>query len=324
MGKKIILNERDLKRIILGIINEGDTDENSYDSCDFSSSKESISNKWNNISDTTKESLLNKIKNDCLYQINKSVREYKNWFSNTATQKKFKPNELKIVNSNLGSYLDKITNINLTFNPPRPTVIAWVNKGKPNTINITVPLIHDTQKYIGTSLYETIKHEIGHLIDYFFEANGIRTYYTTVNTNTQQEYEDNYAINDRDQYTRLNVFRKYVGAGPADHPSVLLKKFLTKVDEGVITSNKWSFKGITSSKSTNKNSNDVAKQINKHLFNTIFYNGKFSLNIEQLFATFATMNGADEIYVSFDLIADLNVTSKDVNPKYYYLKLTKK
>lgn len=323
MGKIVRLNEQELRQIILRLIKEGDEEENSYDSCDFSSSKESASSKWNNISDATKKSLLDKIKNDSFSQISKAVREYKNWFSNSATQKKFKPNELKIVNSSLGPYLDKITNVNLTFNPPRPTVIAWVNSKKTNIINLTVPMIHNTQKYIGPSLYETIKHEIGHLIDYFFKANGIRTYYDTVDTDTQQEYQDNYAINDRDQYTRLNVFRTYVGAGPNDHPSLLLKKFLTKVEEGIITSKKWDFKGITASKGTNKNSNDEAEQINKFLFSTIYYNGKHSLNIEQLFATFAFMKGSD-IYVNFDLIANLNVTSKDANRKYYYLKLSQK
>lgn len=323
MKNIIRLNERDLERIILRIIKEGDEEENSYDSCDFSNSKESASSKWNNISDATKKSLLDKIKNDSFSQISKAVREYKNWFSNSVTQKKFKPNELRIVNSSLGPYLDKITNVNLTFNPPIPTVIAWVNKKNRNTINLTVPMIHNTQKYIGPSLYETIKHEIGHLIDYFFKDNGIRTYYDTVDTDTQQEYQDNYAINDKDQYTRLNVFREYVGAGPNDHPSLLLKKFLSKVDEGVITSQKWYFNGGTSDKRINKNSNDVAEEINKVLFNTIFYNGKHSLNVEQLFATFAIMKGSD-VYVSFDLIANLNITSKDANPKYYYLKLTKK
>lgn len=324
MKKIIRLDEQDLKRIILRLIKEGnDEEENSYDSCDFSSSKESSSSEWNNISDATKKSLMDKIKNDSFSQISKAVREYKNWFSKSATQKKFKPNELRIVNSSLGPYLDKITNVNLTFNPPKPTVIAWVNSKKTNTINITVPMVHNTQKYIGSSLYETIKHEIGHLIDYFFKANGIRTYYDTVDTDTQQEYEDNYAINDKDQYTRLNVFRTYVGAGPADPPKVLLQKFLTKVNEGVITSNKWDFGGGTSTKRINKNSNDVAEEINKVLFNTIFYNGKRSLNVEQLFATFAIVKGSD-VYVSFDLIANLNVTSKDANKKYYYLKLTQK
>jgi len=324
MRKIIRLNERDLKEIILRVIKEGnDGEENSYDGCNFSNSKESASSAWDNISETTKKTLLNKIKENSVSQINKSIAEYKKWFSNTTTQKKFKPNELKIVNSKLGPYLDKITNVNLTFDPPKATVIAWVNKKNRSTINLTVPMIHDTKKYIGSSLYETIKHEIGHLIDYFFEDNGIRTYYKTVDTNTQQEYIDNYSINDRDQYTRLNVFRTYVVAEPNDPPILLLKKFLNKVDEGVITSNKWNFKGVFLSTKIKKNSNDVAEKINKFLYNTIFYDGKYSLNLEQLFATFAFMNGSD-IYVSFDLIANLNVTSKEANPKYYYLKLTKK
>lgn len=320
MRRVIRLTESDLVRVVKKIIKE---QENSYDNCNFANSTFAPSTKWNGLSDDKKQNLLNQLKIESLNIVKRCNYEYINWYNGEGTKRKFKPNELKIVKSKLGPYLDKITKINLSFTAPKPTVIAWVNHKDRNTINLNVPLIHNTEKYVGPTLYETIKHEIGHLIDYFFKDNKIRTYLDTVNTSSQELYNQNYAINDKDQFTRLNVLRSYIGAGPADHPTVLIKKFTDKVDEGVITSNYYNFRGGTLSTNTTKNSNQRSQDINKYLINKILYKGRPSMNIEQLFSTFAFMKGND-IYVNFDLIADLNVTSKDLNKKYHYLKLSPK
>lgn len=323
MKKVIRLTETDLVRLINLLSEQKSEGVNSYENCNFANSTYSPSAKWNGISENKKQGLLNKLRSESLGIVKRCCDEYKRWYGSEGTKKKFKPNELKIVNSMLGPYLDKITKINLSFTAPKPTVIAWVNSKDRNTVNLNVPMIHDTDKYVGPTLYETIKHEIGHLIDLFFKDNKIRTYLDTVDASSQDSYEQNYAINDKDQFTRLNVLRSYIGAGPDDHPSVLMKKFMNKVDEGVITSNYYNFRGGTLSTNTTKNSNQTAQDINKYLVNKILYKGKPSMNIEQLFATFAFLKGKD-IYVNFDLIANLNITSKDLNKKYHYLKLSPK
>jgi hypothetical protein len=56
---------------------------------------------------------------------------------------------------------------------------------------------------------------------------------------------------------------------------------------------------------------------------TIMVGGKPSINLSQLFSTFALAAGND-IWVSFDLVAQLNFTSKDAERMYYYLKLSPK
>jgi hypothetical protein len=323
MKKVIRLTETDLVRLINLLSEQNSEGENSYENCNFANSTYSPSAKWNGVSEKQKQDLLNKLKSESLGIVKRCNNEYKSWYNSEGTKKKFKPNELKIVKSKLGPYLDKITKINLSFTAPKPTVIAWVDRKDRNTVNLNVPMIHDTQKYVGPSLYETIKHEIGHLIDYFLKDYNIRTYINTIDTSTQGSYEQNYAINDLDQFTRLNVFRSYIGAGPSDHPSILLKKFMDKVNKGVITSNYYDFKGGTLSTNTTKNSNQTTQEINKLLNNKILYNGKPSMNVEQLFATFAFLKGND-VYVNFDLIANLNITSKDMNKKYHYLKLSPK
>jgi hypothetical protein len=68
---------------------------------------------------------------------------------------------------------------------------------------------------------------------------------------------------------------------------------------------------------------NTAKSIDSKIGMTIMVGGKPSINLSQLFSTFALANGND-IWVSFDLVAQLNFTSKDAERMYYYLKLSPK
>jgi hypothetical protein len=224
------------------------------------------------------------------------------------------------------SFLSTIKNINLSIGGPggRNTVIAWVSNANMTTINYNLPMIHNTEKYIGSSMYEITKHEMGHLIDYFLTKNGVRTYIQTLDINSQQEYQDNYLINDKDQYARLSYLRQLVGAGPSDSGQVLLTKFMSRVEDGTVTSSKFNMSGIQS-KTPKKTKNDIntAKSIDSKIGMSIMVKGRPSINLSQLFSTFALTSGND-IWVSFDLVAQLNYTSKDAERMYYYLKLSPK
>jgi len=257
--------------------------------------------------------------------ISKCIQEYKIWFKNPQTIRKFKNNKEFNVVKNIGSFLDKIKNIKFHYTylgKPESKLYAYVTPKDLTTINYFFPNFHEVNTSI-VSLYELTKHEIGHLKDSYFKLNGFKTYIQTINTSAPESYEYNYIINDNDQYTRLNVLRTTINAGPVDHPSVLLKKFLSKVKDGTISSPKYKFRGLTSKTKISKNSRDQALSMNKLLYNTIYVNQKPSMNFEQLFSTFSVQRGQN-IYVSFDLIANLNVTSKEIVPKYYYLELSPK
>lgn len=323
MKKNIKLTESKLISLIERIINE--QSEESSISCDVNISKSPSSTSWNSMDNKMKSSKLKDIKSTISNAIRRSVQDYIEWFKNPLTIKKFKPNEKKVLN-NIPNFLKGINKINLSFNPSNATknARAWTSSNNLNLINYNIPQLHDGNNFLGASIYDTTKHEIGHLIDYYFKKNGIKTYLQTINTDSQESYMNNYIVNDNDQYTRLNVFRGIINAGPADSPITLLNKFLNEVKSNKITSNKFNFSGISSEKNMRqKNNTQTANQINKILSQSIYVNNKNSHNIEQLFSNFAINNGGT-IYVSFDLIANLNLTSKEINRKYYYLKLTPK
>lgn len=317
-----MLSESQLNKVL---IEQGE--ETSDQTCSKSkSSYPGAFDKWNSLDNTTKKAKMESIKSDIRNLIGRCVNEYNTWFSNPKTVAKFKTEKEKNVVKQIPSFLNTIKDINLSVGGPggRNTVIAWVSRSNMTTINYNLAMIHNTEKYIGSSMYEITKHEMGHLIDYFFAKNGVKTYIETIDTTSQQDYQDNYLINDRDQYARLSYLRQLVGAGPADSGQVLLVKFLKRVEDGTVTSSKFNMSGIKSKipKKT-KNDIDTAKLINSKIGMKIMVKGKPSLNLDQLFSTFAIMNGND-IWVSFDLVAQLNYTSKDAERVYYYLKLSPK
>jgi hypothetical protein len=192
-------------------------------------------------------------------------------------------------------------------------------------INYNLGQIHNGRDFVGMSIDDTTKHEMGHLIDYFFKNNGVQTYINTTNADEGTGYTTNYLVADSDQYTRLNVFRGIVGAEPNDHPLNLLNKFLAQVKSGKITSNKFNFSAIASPTPgiSQKNNAEQAAEVAKLLNQSIFVDGKHNHNIEQLFSNFGLVKNGN-VYVSFDLLAQFNLTAKDLDKKYYFLKMTPK
>ena len=319
---KLIITESQLKRVL---IEQGE--ETSDQTCSKSkSSAPGEFDKWKSLDDATKRSKAVSIKSDISNVIGRCVTEYTTWFSNPGTIAKFKTDKEKSVVKQIPSFLSTIKNINLSIGGPggRNTVIAWVSNVNMTTINYNLPMIHNTEKYVGSSIYEITKHEMGHLIDYFLTKNGVKTYIQTLDINSQQEYQDNYLINDKDQYARLSYLRQLVGAGPSDSGQVLLTKFMSRVEDGTVTSSKFNMYGIQS-KTPKKTKNDIntAKSIDSKIGMSIMVKGRPSINLSQLFSTFALTSGND-IWVSFDLVAQLNYTSKDTERMYYYLKLSPK
>ena len=319
------------------VINSGD----SFLNCDASTTTKSPNTFWTNdfnqLDKNAKKILLEKINSEISISLEKSKKEYIVWFSKPKTKSKFKPNELEVLNKLVTVYLRSQIKIKLFITGRKPGVIAWVSGNQLYDINYTLPLIHDGKTFIQ-NIYEVTKHELGHLIDYFLSQNGVKTYITTIVTNTQQSYDDNYWVNDKDQYARLSVFRSLINAGPMDGPKMLLTKFLNGVKSGNITSERYSFSPSKLEINTTKNDNNQTKLMLNYLHNTIKIGGQKVGNIEQLFATFATKYDKD-IYVNFNLLSSLNQTSVSIGSsqnvnnlaenvtdvtEYIYLKLSPK
>lgn len=330
--KKIRLSESELVDLINNIYksylveqygDESTTEITSADDCEQNISKgPSGENVWRTMEESKKQEKIKLITNDIQRAITQCVNEYTQWFKNPETLKKFKNRRELDVVSKIGAYFKTIKKINITLKGPKkqPKAIAWVTPSKPTQINYNIPQFHDGNKYTQ-SVYEITKHEMGHLIDYYFKRNQIRTYNQTIDTSSDDDYITNYIINDSDQYARLNFLRNLIQAGPADSAEVLLSKFLKKVQDGTIKSTKYKFSGFKSKEKIQKNDTNTANLIYRKLFNSIFVNGKQSINLEQLFSTFAREKNG-KIRVSFDLISNLNLTSKVLDKDYFYLLLT--
>jgi hypothetical protein len=282
---------------------------------------------WKKMDENKRKELLKSIRSTIEQGLSRSKEEYIKWFQHPVTIQKFRTPKEREVLKKLPSYLQTINTIKLVFQDPPSgqSARAWVTPTKPTEINYNISNVHDGNNFQGQSIDYTTKHEMGHLIDFFFEKNGVQTYLQATDNDTGTGYTANYLVNDQDQYTRLNVFRGIIGAGPNDHPVTLLNKFLAQVKSGKITSDKFNFSAISSPTPgiSQKNNMEQATEVRKLLYLSIFVDGKNTHNIEELFSNFGVVKNGN-VYVSFDLLAQFNLTAKDLNKKYYFLKMTPK
>jgi hypothetical protein len=318
---KYILTETQLKLLV------EQANESSL-SCDKNvSNVDGYSSVWKSMDPKKRDEIIKSLNNEVNRSLIKSRDEYTKWFQNPATIKKFKtPKEQEILKK-IPAFLQSIKRTNYTINGPKafPNARAWVSNKEMDLINYNLGQIHNGREFVGQSVEYTTKHEMGHLIDYFFKNNGVQTYINTTNADEGEGYAANYLVADSDQYTRLNVLRGIIGAGPNDHPITLLNKFLAQVKSGKITSNKFNFSAISSPTPgiSQKNNAEQANEVNRLLYQSIFVDGKNNHNIEQLFTNFGLVKNGN-VYVSFDLLAQFNVTAKDLEKKYYLLKMVPK
>ena len=327
MGK-IIINEYQLNQLV-NLVSEqisGSTD-NFGDSSDFCNVN--VKNEINTSFPTENNVLIKSIQDAAKLQLSNSVTIYKNWYNKPETQKKITKKSLL---KTLPSFLDKLLSKPIAYytdpsKSPKPKSIAWVMVpsvesdvkllgDKWGVININVYQLHDGKNYLN-SLYDVIHHEMGHIIDSYFRVNGENIYLKTHDNYNRDDYEKNYIINDKDQFSRLSVLRTAIGAGPMDDPKSLLDKFMSKVKEGKISSPYFNFstaKGQYTPSTFKKNTTEVAKSLNMYLTGRIFIGELSSKNVEQLFSNFSfAKRETDTIYVNFNLLSDLNKTTADID-----------
>lgn len=345
MGK-FFITENERRHILKLYEQTSDTMDSSL-SCEDSVDKpleQSVKDKYNKMSKPERQKLITTIGLKFYEGLNKAKKDYGAWFKNPETIKKFPSLKDKLTLSKVDEYLKSIDNLNILLATPEGKsdgTTAWVTGNEPNKINIILPHFYDGENWTKKDSYLTIKHEMGHLIDFYFKRNGLKTYTDTVDTSTAQSYKDNYIINDKDQYTRLNVLRGIIGAGPMDDAKTLLNKFVTKINEKVIVFPGLSATIVTGPETKKNNTND-ANYFSKWFAQNggVFVNGKDVYNITQLFSNFAVKSG-DSVLVNFNLVSQLNIDSAKVDKpttptpggselteqtdnKVYFLKFTPK
>ena len=181
--KRILREELNIDKLIFEQV------EDSSISCEQNISKSGGNlNNWKTMDPKKRSALLKSIQNIIKQTMIKSKQEYLKWFKDPLTIKKFKTPKEQDVLKKLPAYLNTINKINITLKGPNnsPNARAWVNSRNPNIINYNLSQLHDTRNFVGQPIYYTTKHEMGHLIDYFFKKYGVKTYIQTINTDTVQ------------------------------------------------------------------------------------------------------------------------------------------
>lgn len=309
--------------------------------------------KYEKMPDPEKKAALQKISKKIAEYTDLAKKEYKNWYSLPGTVQKFKAQ---------GDAQDKRRQLMLNYingievkvkTKPSANDSDWFKRSwayflpsDPKNIWINLYNFNNGDALGDANLRTAIKHEIGHAIDNFLTQGGVRVYLATHPKLSPEEYQKQYLAQDKDQFTRLSVFRGIINANPMDTAQGLLDKFMAKVKDGTITSPKYNFstarggaipylvlspknqddatKALSEIPSEDqpvqevKNTQEESQSVYKFLVNSLEVSGKFDVNLTQLFCNYSRVKKdfpkgyAASILVNFEDIASQNRTTVDV------------
>jgi hypothetical protein len=312
--------------------------QNSEPVCDYYDDKKPDSgyfdfwSEFKNLNPEQKKAKLEKIKQEISELFTQNKKEYIDWYSHPDTVSKF-TNAEQSVRKNLISSL--IPNFKIKLNTSADPKASEMGKKSwgycspekdPFTSYLNLYNFYNGKAQGNKSIKDTIKHEMAHLIDGFLKKNKVLTYIPTHGSNlSQEEYSRIYLINDRDTFSRLNIFRGVINAGPVDTGKQLLDKFISAYKSGKIGSESFTFNGavdrernihilVMKPKYAEKGSSlETVKSVYNLMTakKAIMVGGKENYNIEQLFSNFAILKNGN-IYVNMSEIAQVNSTSKSI------------
>lgn len=279
MKKSIILTESELISVVRRIINEENSDKNN---------------------------LINKIKGEKQRIINYYTNLYKN--PNTLRKFKNKSNAQKII-----SYLSTIK-IKLFYNKeqsPNPKSFGWVNREEPGIVKLNTYLLNTSD-----ISYNTILHEIGHLID--FKLQDLRE--DSITTNTEGFYnsenkQDSYVGSETETIARVQRLREMLNLGPLDSKEIFSKKIIYAIETKKIT-----FGNLHVQKDKNGRYLVLSKRkTDKGILSDLWklYSENFKINnnpqpdIAALFANNSIIKNG-KIYLDLFKIANLNINTKEI------------
>lgn len=303
-------------------------------------------NFWKNEYSKYTSEEIREFKDDMLKTIDSDVSklksEYVKWFNLPSTRKKISEENRWVVDE-LIEHIKSVKCV-VNFKPPKEASDMIINSWgyapypKPNPTGrfyINLYNFWNGKKIGDVHVSTTMRHEVAHIIDYFLRHNGVDAY---IPTHNPEDYQKIYLINDKDQFTRMNVFRRSIGAGPVDSAEVLLNKFMEKVNSGIITSDIFDFSSdirndgvylrlipANDLEGAGTRSNPNEKDLNKRLRSAkqvyklmaerggIILNGKEEYNIEQLFSNMAIINKS-HLLIDFESLSGLNKTMVKIDP----------
>jgi hypothetical protein len=289
MAKIVRLTEKDMTRLVKRIIKEQNTRPATL---------------------TTEEK--SKINNLIKTEGNKVKEYYKSHYSKPETIAKFKNKK------NINEIKNFIPNIKFKI-IPKSDKLGWVNKQNPNIINLALnKLFQKNGNQIsakGSILYDTILHEMGHLIDFKLESLGEKSHSNSTGYYNAQDGKDNYVQSEEETYTRVQRLREILGLNPNDDGLKIREKLIQFFKQ-----KKLSFPDVKIYKVENPvglkfipdyTSKGALTQLWK-FYSPIKLGGTPQPDISALFAKYSSILSDKSVFLNLDLLGEVNITTKAI------------
>jgi len=195
---------------------------------------------------------------------------------------------------------------------------GFVNQNKPGIINLnTKNLIRNINGFVtskGLHLYNTILHEMGHLIDFKLQELGENTIAKSSGYYKPTEGQDDYVFSDVETYARVQRLRETLGLNPNANGEEIKKKLIEFIKLKKLTFPNVSIQDVkspttgllfTPTQTSKGELSDLWK-----FYSPITINNTTASDISALFAKFSSYRNGGSVFLNLDVIGRVNITTK--------------
>jgi hypothetical protein len=195
--------------------------------------------------------------------------------------------------------------------------LGFVKKTEPGVINLNLNSLvifgGNDVKQKGTLLYDTILHEMGHLIDFKMQDLGERTISSSSGYYNATGGKDDYVESDVETFARIQRLREVLGLNPNAKGDEIKRKLID-----FIKSKKLVFPNVKIS-NVNSPTGLLFRPIERtkgrltelwKFYSPIKINGTSVPDISALFGKFSSYRNDGSIFLNLDIIGKVNVSTK--------------
>jgi len=254
--------------------------------------------------------------------LDKAKQYYLKYYSDKKTISKFKYDD------NVDIIKQFIPTIDYKTYREKDKRSGFVNETFPRIMYLNVYYLFDMGKFDlipkTEYLYDTIFHEVAHLIDFRLDSLHEKTIMSTYNPLNVKDDDDKYIEDDMETYARVQTLRTKIGISPTANGTQIKNKILGAIKEGKITfpdvkvmskGNILQFikKGFTGQAINDAFNTQDLKALDSFYASMVF-NGTYNPSLSKLFAKFSTIDN-NSVFLDLDRLGMVNISVVDATKK---------
>jgi hypothetical protein len=254
--------------------------------------------------------------------LDKVKQYYLKYYSDKKNISKFKYND------NVNIIKQFIPTIDYKTYQEMDNISGLVTETFPTIMYLNVYYLFDMGKWDlipkPKEIFDTIFHEVAHLIDYRLQSIKEKTIERTYNIFNVKDNDDEYIESDTENYARIQTLRLEFGISPNANGTQIKHKILAAIKQGKII-----FPGVKVKSKGNvlqfikdgfigqaRNDFHYTKDLKvlDSFFQPMVFNGRYDYSLSKLFAKFSTIDN-NSVFLDLDILGRVNISVVDATKK---------